>query len=190
MSGSPIPREFPIREPTATELFEILVREHEARLRGFIASLVRDPGTIEDLVQESFLVAWRNLSRYDRNLPFGPWVRGIARRLCLAYYRRPERLDFIDEETVSQLSRLHDSLERMPGSTLDDQLASLRVCLERLPSHQQRVLHLHYEENLGCSEIAETIGRSREAVKKVLQRSRAWLARCIQERMAALGIES
>jgi len=173
----------------AHEVFEILVREHEGRLRGFITALVRDPGAIEDLVQESFLVAWRNLARYDRNLPFGPWVRGIARRLCMAHYRRigEDRLDFIEGETVDHICEMFNDFEALPGDTLDDQLASLRACMQHLPAHQQRVLQLHYEDNLGCGEIAENLGRSREAVKKLLQRSRAWLGQCIEQRMAALN---
>lgn len=172
----------------AQELFEILVREHEGRLRSFLHSLVRDPIAVEDLVQDSFLVAWKNLDRYDREQPFGPWVRGIGRRLSLAWFRKSgrDKHEFVDEQTVDALSQLHDELDLHPGDTLDEKLASLRACLERLPEHQARVLSLHYNEDLDCQAIAETVGRSREAVKKLLQRGRAWLGNCIEQRMAAV----
>lgn len=156
-----------------------------------MSSLVRDPGTVEDLVQESFVVAWRNLDRYDRSLPFGPWLRGIARKLVLAQYRRSgrEKLDFLEAEVLTELSNLHAALEQGPGDSLEDQLRSLRACLERLPEHQQEVLQLHYERDLPCAEIGETLGKSREAVKKLLQRARTWLGTCMEQRMDALGVE-
>jgi RNA polymerase sigma-70 factor (ECF subfamily) len=173
------------------ELFEILVREHEPKLRGFVAALVHDPGSVDDLVQEAFLTAWRNLDRYDRSLPFGPWLRGIAKRLCLAHYRRAKdpRLSFVNDEIVNHLNDLYGLLDTASGDTLDEQLTSLRACFRRLPDHQQRVLQLHYHDSMGCNEIADVLGRSREAVKKLLQRSRAWLGRCIEQRLGAIGVE-
>lgn len=171
------------------ELFEILVREHETRLRAFVAGLVRDPGGAEDIAQEAFVVAWRNLHRYDRTQPFGPWLRGIARRLVMAHHRKLGRskLEFVDEEIVDHLNRLHEALESTSGDTLDEQLSSLRACFEHLPQHQQRVLQLHYVDDLACLDISRAVGRSREAVKKILQRARAWLGQCIEQRLEALG---
>ena len=108
------------------ELFEILVRDHEPRLRGFVAALVSDPGGVDDVVQEAFLVAWRNLDRYDRSLPFGPWLRGIARRLCLAHYRKASdrRLAFVGLALViaypliSLMFRLPDNSRRPESHTI------------------------------------------------------------------------
>ncbi len=170
------------------DLFEILVREHESRLRAFVGAFVRDQNALDDIVQDAFLVAWRNLDRYDRSRPFGPWLRGIARRLALAHYRKvsDKRLAFVDAQAVDELAGLYERLESAPGDTFEEQLASLRKCLERLSGHQREVLTLHYEEDLACGEIAESMGRSREAVKKLLQRSRAWLGQCIEQRLSAL----
>lgn len=172
------------------EVFEIVVREQEPRLRAFVSALVRDPAAVDDLVQEAFLVAWRNLDRYDRTLPFGPWLRGIARKLCLAHSRRirDSRLAFLGDEILEHLNRLYHLLDHAPGDTIEQQLASLRACLGHLPTHQRRVLLLHYEKELGCREIAATLGRTRESVKKLLQRARAWLGRCIEQRLEALRI--
>jgi tmRNA-binding protein len=65
------------------DLFEILMREHIDSVRAFLLSSLRDAVAAEDVLQETFLVAWRILDRYDRKLPFGPWVRGIAAKLLL-----------------------------------------------------------------------------------------------------------
>lgn len=174
----------------AHDVFEILVREHEPRLRVFVASLVRDSAAVDDLVQEAFLAAWRNLARYDRSLPFGPWVRGIGHKLCLAHHRRHARskLAFVGEDVVEQLEALFAKLEDSGADNLQDELASLRICFDKLPAHQQHVLRLHYEEQFDCARIGSTTGRSREAVKKLLQRGRAWLGDCIAQRLEAMGL--
>ena len=177
------------RGPDSRELFEILVREHEPRLRAWVSALVRDGAAVDDLVQESFLVAWRNLHRFDHSLPFGPWLRGIGRRLCLAHHRRngQSKLAYQSADVVEELGNLFRKLDESNAESFDQELGSLQVCFEKLPEHQQRILTLHYDEQLGCGDIATVVGRSREAVKKVLQRSRAWLGDCIEQRLDALG---
>lgn len=173
----------------AHELFEILVREHEAKLRAYLTALVRDPASVDDLVQESFLVAWRRLESYDRTLPFGPWLRGIGRRLSMAHHRSRAnaKLAFVGDEIALHLEGLFAALEQSSGDTMQEKLTSLRICYAKLPEHQQRVLTLHYEEQLDCNAISGRTGRTREAVKKLLQRSRAWLGDCIAQRLAALA---
>ncbi|HIE72611.1 MAG TPA: RNA polymerase factor sigma-70, partial [Planctomycetes bacterium] len=48
------------------------MREHIDSVRAFLLASLRDSMTVEDLVQETFLTAWKVLDRYDRQLPFGP----------------------------------------------------------------------------------------------------------------------
>ena len=48
------------------QLFEILVRDNQGSVRAFLLSAVRDPALADDLLQEAFLVAWKNLDRYAK----------------------------------------------------------------------------------------------------------------------------
>ncbi|HLU39744.1 MAG TPA: sigma-70 family RNA polymerase sigma factor, partial [Planctomycetota bacterium] len=164
------------------DLFEILVREHSGMLRAFLLSAVRDPGTVEDLFQETFLVAWRNLHRYDRQLPFGPWVRGIATKLMLNWRRRlgRQKVTFCAEQDLQLLDRTFERMQTLPGDTFDEKLDVLRACMTSLTGAQREAIALHYEHGLHCKEIAERLGISFEAVKKHLQRGRAALFRCMQ----------
>ncbi len=166
--------------PEATDLFEILVRENADMLRTFLRSALRDPGAIDDLFQETFLIAWKNLSRYDRNRPFAPWVRGIAARLVMADRRRQARMHILDTPELEHLERCYNDLSTAPGDTWNDKLDLLRRCLDRLRPPLRRVLDLRYHGDLGCKSIAEKMGDSTEAVKKRLQRARSYLALCLQ----------
>ena len=54
----------------------------------YLRAAVRNQSAVEDLFQETMLVAWRRLNEYDRSYPFGPWVRGIAAKLIMAHFRK------------------------------------------------------------------------------------------------------
>ncbi|MBK8097214.1 MAG: sigma-70 family RNA polymerase sigma factor [Planctomycetes bacterium] len=166
------------------DLFEILVREHIDSVRAFLLASLRDPVSAEDLLQESFLVAWRNLHRYDRKLPFGPWVRGIAAKLVLNWRRKLGRskVHYCDDEMLAALDRRFEQFASLPGDTFDEQLDVLRGCLAGLTGPQRQAIALHYEHGLHCKEIARRLGIGFEAVKKHLQRGRAMLARCLQSK--------
>mgnify|MGYP001952263461 CR=1 FL=1 len=109
------------------DLFEILVRENAGMVRGYLLTCVRDPGTVEDLVQESFLVAWRTLDRYDARRPFGPWIRGIATHLMLNHRRRSARspLSFHESDALTHLDGAFERLRALPGDTFDEKLDAL-----------------------------------------------------------------
>lgn len=164
------------------DLFEILVREHADMVRAFLLSSVRDPATADDIFQETFLVAWRNLTRYDRRLPFGPWVRGIASKLVLNWRRRVgrDKIAFCDAENLQLLDRTFERFHALPGDTFDAKLDVLRGCLGTLSGVQRQAIELHYEHGLHCKEIASRLEIGFEAVKKHLQRGRAALYRCMQ----------
>lgn len=171
------------------DLFEILAREHIDSVRAFLLASLRDAVAVEDLVQETFLVAWRILDRYDRKLPFGPWVRGIAAKLLMNHRRRlgRSRVHFCDEQVLALIDDGFARFDQQPGDTFDEQLDALRDCLGKLKGVQRESLALHYEHGLHCKAIAERLGVGFEAVKKHLQRGRSLLHRCLSSKLAVEG---
>ena len=55
--------------------FEILARENSRMLTVYLRSLVDDEAAVDDLFQETMVVAWRRLDECDLSLPFGPWLQ-------------------------------------------------------------------------------------------------------------------
>ena len=74
--------------PSGREVFEILARENADMLSAYLRSLLGADSSLDDLYQETMVVAWRRLAEYDRTRAFGPWLRGIARNLVLEHHRR------------------------------------------------------------------------------------------------------
>src|SRR6266568_6808868 len=58
--------------------FEALFRAHWARAYRAAYLVVHDAAAAEDIAQEAFLAAVRNLDRFDRRRPFGPWLHRIV----------------------------------------------------------------------------------------------------------------
>src|SRR5580704_10768942 len=79
--------------------FEELVRRFEAPLLHFLIRRAASRHDAEDLLQESFLVAYRNLGRYQSSWKFGTWLFTIANRLAVSSRRR-RRLPIVAEGAI------------------------------------------------------------------------------------------
>lgn len=180
----PDTRAAPPVEPLA--LFEILAREHADALTAFLRASLCDPAAVDDLFQETLLVAWRKIGAYDRTRPFGAWLRGIARRLVLAHVRKASReVPLSSERVLEYLDQRLAQVERQPGDTLDEKIAALRDCLGRLEPMYREPLDLHYAQRRTTEWIAEKMATTKDAIQKRLQRARLQLADCL-ERKAVL----
>jgi RNA polymerase sigma-70 factor (ECF subfamily) len=175
----------------ARQLFEILVRDNIDSVRAFVMSSVRDANVADDIVQEAFVVSWKNLDRYDRERPFGPWVRGIAGKLILSHRRKVGRskVMYLDDEVLGVLDGAFEQLQRLAGDTFDEKLDALRDCMRALSDQQRQAIALHYDDGLQCKDIAPRLGLQTEAVKKHLQRGRAALLKCIEGKLGVSLIE-
>jgi len=168
-------------EPLA--LFEILVRENADSLTAFLRASVEDLTAADDLFQETMLVAWRKIGEYDRTRPFGAWLRGIARKVVLAHYRKVARETPVSPELILDCMDRHmTQIDRQPGDTFDEKIAALRDCIERLEPIYQEPLELHYRQCKTTDWIAQHLAITQDAIQKRLQRARQQLAECLERK--------
>lgn len=167
--------------PSARDIFEILAREHADMLMSFLRSLVWRDEVAEDLFQETMLVAWRRLAEYDKSLPFGPWLRGIAAKLVLAQRRTAARAFLSCEPQVLEALETHyRDFELQPADSYRQRLDRLSACLEKLPPLLRHAVDLVYARGLNLRALAAAVNSTEEAAKKRVQRARALLAQCLQ----------
>lgn len=170
------------------QIFEILIRENADMLLAYLRSVVRDEHAVDDLFQESMLVAWRKIEQYDRERPFGAWLRGIARNLALAYFRDRERQDQpLDEASLEWLETRFAQVHALSGDTLGEKLSALRDCVQALPEEYRQPVQLRYAESLSVSEIGNTLKLATETLKKRLTRAKLRLADCLERKLAGAG---
>ncbi|MCR9201386.1 MAG: sigma-70 family RNA polymerase sigma factor [Planctomycetaceae bacterium] len=168
----------------ARSLFEILIRENTDMLVAYLRAGVRDAHAVDDLYQETVLTAWRRLDDYDCEKPIGPWLRGIAGKLMLAFYRRSARSARpLTEESLAWLNDRFSEIHSRRGDTFQEKLAALRECVSALPDTYQRPIHLRFSEQRSLSEIASILNLARETLKKRMSRGKARLAACLETKL-------
>lgn len=167
----------------AEAVFEILVRENADMLTTYLRAVVWNPAAVEDLFQETMLVAWRRLHEFDQSRPFGPWLRGIAGRLVMAYARKAKRnLMVCDEQVLLHLDRRVQDISQRHGDTWDEKLCALRECMAALPEDNRQAIHMRYLEGHAADHVADLLEVKLEAIKKRLQRGRAQLLACLKRK--------
>lgn len=157
--------------------FETLVRRHYTRLALYIAHVLGNADSAEDLAQEAFLRAFRARGRYVPTARWTRWVRKIAQNLSRDEYRRQrheEPLRSLDEpcfplleDSSSLRDVLVDPAQVPPDVTLcrREMLEELRNLVESLPPKHAQVLKMRVYGDMNYQEIADSLGCSLGTVK-------------------------
>jgi RNA polymerase sigma factor (sigma-70 family) len=155
--------------------FEELHRRHERRIYYYALRRLRDPGNAEDVTQEVFLQVFRSLASFEGRSSLLTWMFGIAHNQVCRFYRRGDPgLEHLDSPEIEKLES-----GETPADRRTEMVRVLRNCSrvlrEEVTDGQQEVFHLRYVENLSTRSIAEELGRSTQAIKISLFRTRRTL---------------
>lgn len=145
--------------------FDELFRRYEKRAFAYFAKRTRSAERAQDLYQELFLRVHRARHEYDVRRAFAPWFFQIARRLLIDDQRRAYRSHEISLEEMAP----HTAVARLADPVCDrDELAHLLSGL----SDVDRYVFLAAKGNgEGYSELAEELGKTVDAVKKMASRA-------------------
>jgi len=156
--------------------FITLLGAHDRRLFSYILALVPNYADAEEIAQQVRLRLWQQFDQYDPDKDFGAWARTIAYYLILADRKDTtrKRMQFSTETIEAIAERVGIASDQM-----DDRRWALQECLGRLSESKRQLLMLYYSSEDSLREIAEQLGRSFEAVRRSLLRTRIALADCI-----------
>ena len=165
----------------ATE-FERILRETQSVVRAYIAGMGVPLDTVDDLAQEVYLEFYKGRDRKPAEVEPLRWLKGIAKNLCLNYFRTSKRKA---EQHLESLALL---LERIPCSleSVGDP-ERLDECLEKLPGRSRQLIALRYENGMESGAIGDRLGLSAEAVRISLLRIRGALRECLERRVGPEG---
>ncbi len=162
------------------QFFQLWLR-HEADLKAFLGSLVRDPHARDDVFQEVASTLWKRFEQYDPQQSFGGWARGIAARKVLEHARQNARFPVVfAPRAIQAIAEAFDRTEATASRRYD----ALRLCLAQLPERSRRLLVLRYDQELEVEAIASQTERTLDAVYQALSRVRGRLEQCIRRRLA------
>ena len=167
------------------EAFTRLVEEHQTHVYNLCYRMLGEPEAAEDAAQESFLRAYQNLQRYDRNRPFATWLLSIAAHYCIDRLRRRKLSMFsLDEENDDGVTfEIADPASPNPEaeSVKREERDRLHILLKDLDATDRAAIILRYWNDYSEIEIAESLNLTVSAVKSRLHRARRALAGMWQE---------
>ncbi|NQU20268.1 MAG: sigma-70 family RNA polymerase sigma factor [Candidatus Nealsonbacteria bacterium] len=155
-----------------TASFEELVRRFQVPLLHFLRRWTSTEEA-EDLVQDTFVRAYRNLHRYRPTARLATWLFTIARRLSINRQRKRQPV------ADSPMLEFAEGGAPPPGRIVAEQESRRRLwelADEVLSERQRTALWLYYVEDMSVGEVAEVVGHSRGATKTMLFRARRKLS--------------
>ncbi|WP_173047611.1 RNA polymerase sigma factor [Nitrospira sp. KM1] len=173
--------------------FDKLYRDHVDLLYRYAYRLCGEAEAAKDLVQETFLNAYRGFNRFRGDARVSTWLYTIASRACMRMRRKrkgePERELSLDEFVPTSEGEFHLQIP-VEGLTPEEALQNkeLREALDRaiqsLPKKYRMTLVLRDMEGLSAKEVGAIMGVTERAVKSRLHRARLF----VRKELSARGI--
>ncbi len=170
--------------------FMKLYKMYEKYLYSLCFNYVQNPHDALDLVQEIYIKVFKNIDKFDTDMPFHPWIRKISVNTCLNFTRT------IKNNVISMNASISDSDDEI---TLEDTFLSKEDVLEdvinsetkniikrylnEMQEEYRMVIILRYYEELSYNEIAEIIGKPLGTIKTEIYRAKAILKKKLEKVM-------
>lgn len=156
----------------------------ERSLYGYIFSLVPNWNDADEILQETNIRLWEQFEQFEPGTNFGGWAMTVAHYQVLTWCKRKKRSKLLFD--VAMIEKLSKDQELQQGQ-YEDRHTALRECMEELSERSRQLLARCYADGTRMKEIAVSLNRSTESVYKAVQRLRATLHDCIQQRLAEEG---
>jgi|SRR6185295_916887 len=161
-----------------------VIEQNRRWMLAYVRAAVGDPAAAEDIVQETFLTAYRKRDEYRRGEPFGAWLRGIARNLARRHLEQKTRgpVVLLSDEAWAVLDARAGALELAhvtPGFEAS-RVSLLRRCVQKLTDRARALIEGRYREGLSIDDLAARLHLAPASVPVVLHRARGVLTDCMR----------
>lgn len=159
--------------------FEALVEKYQGRIYRHLRKMVKDNHVAEDLLQETFLNAYRGLKEFEGGSSFSTWLFRIATNNALMFLRKhkPHHVEYDDEIRTDPSYAFMTVSPEFADTPLEVLLSQegrskIEEAIDALPTLYRSVLILRDIEGFSLSEVAEILNSSVPAVRSRLHRAR------------------
>jgi RNA polymerase sigma-70 factor (ECF subfamily) len=162
------------------ENFYYLIERYQQRLERYIHRLTNIGfDEAQDILQDIFIKAYRNLNGFDQNLSFSSWIYRIAHNEIINYYyRNKKRIQLtVSENNKDDIIHLSELINDDPDSheqlIAEERGNEIRQLLAQLPKKYSEVLILYFLEELSYNEISDVLRKPPGTVATLINRGKA-----------------
>ena len=156
--------------------FAALVRKYQKGVHALAWRKIGDFHIAQEITQDAFLKAYKNLSDLKNHNLFAGWLYVIAARLCYDWRQKNAipvaSLDNIDASEVDKVSYSRYTAEKQAAEADETRREVVKKLLQKLPESERTVITLFYLGEMTINAIGEFLGVSPNTVKSRLSRAR------------------
>jgi RNA polymerase sigma-70 factor, ECF subfamily len=162
------------------ERYSEIVDRYQTKLFVYIYRLIGNKEEAEDLLQDVFVKAYRNLNSYDTSRKFSSWIYRIAHNEAVNFIKRKSLKRFISFDAITSTKDKLDSSSEEEGADkawLRKEVSKeVSDAMKKLPFKYNQVLTLRYYSDQSYEEIAEILGRPVNTVGTLINRAKKKLS--------------
>ena len=166
-----------------TDAYAVLVKRYERSVYATAFYYVGRYGSAEDVAQDAFLAAYRNLPRLDDPAKFGPWLKEITCRTASNWLRRHGK-KFKNETPLPYKRTVSmEDVRDVPGKALEreERMRQIELAIDSLPERYRLPIVLRYLQELSYKEIVDYTGLGHDEVRGILERATRQLRQLLTE---------
>ena len=153
------------RVPATREAaFGRIVKKYQERVYWHIRRMVVDHDDANDVVQNTFIKAWKGLDNFREDAQLFTWLYRIATNESLTFLDQQKRKGTLqlDDQTVSDLSNSLKSEQNFDSAKIE---WKLQLAIQQLPDKQRVVFNLRYFDEMPYEEMSRVLETSEGALK-------------------------
>ena len=152
--------------------FEKLIERYSKKLYLFIYYRTENNEDTEDIIQETFLKVYRNLSSYDPKWNFSTWIYTIAARTASSHFR------------YENVRKREPMIQLNPAATPEEEImkndiSSIWKAAGKLSKAKFEIIRLRYGDGLSIKEIGKITGKSSVNIRVLIFRAKNELIRIL-----------
>jgi RNA polymerase sigma-70 factor, TIGR02943 family len=170
------------------------INEYAGMLLAYTVARVNDTGVAEDIVQETFISAWKSRESYNGSASVKNWLFSICKNKIIDYYRKKSRspVQYADADETQQFFNEADHWKdytvpkewHVDYNHPTDNKEFYRVlefCKQKLQELQQRVFVLKYMEDMDSEDICKILQISSSNYWVLIHRAKLRLRNCLEK---------
>jgi len=160
-----------------TNAFAYLVDNYKGMIYTLAYKMTKSREEAEEISQDTFIKAYKNLSKFKGDSKFSTWLYRIGYHAALDAIKKNKNTFEINEVTFNQIKSVEDVLE---GIERKERAAILDKCLMQLPEDERSIIWMFYYDELSLKEITEVTELSQANIKVKLHRARKRLLKIVE----------